>query len=44
MRASYENIIIVTRKTELDELVARFNTRAQAKFYLERAGHAFDPT
>ena len=43
MRASYENIIIVTRKTELDELVARFNTRAQAKFYLERAGHAFDP-
>ena len=43
MRASYENIIIVTRKTELDELVARFNTRAQARFYLEQAGHAFDP-
>jgi len=37
----YENVIIVTRKTELDDLVARFNTRAQARFYLEQAGHAF---
>ena len=43
MRASYENVIIVTRKTELDDLVARFNTRAQAKFYLEQAGHSFEP-
>ena len=43
MQASYEHIIIVTRKTELDDLVARFNTRAQAKFYLEQAGQAFDP-
>ena len=34
----YENVIIVTRKTELDDLVARFNTQAQAKFYLEQAG------
>jgi len=38
----YENVIIVSRKTELDDLVARFNTRAQAKFYLEHAGYAFD--
>lgn len=38
----YENVIIVTRKTELDDLVARFNTRAQARFYLEQAGHAFE--
>lgn len=38
----YENVIIVTRKTELDDLVARFNTKAQAKFYLEQAGHSFD--
>jgi NAD kinase len=37
----YENVIIVTRKTELDDLVARFNTRAQARFYLEQAGHSF---
>lgn len=39
----YENVIIVTRNTELDELVARFNTKAQAKFYLKHAGYAFEP-
>lgn len=39
----YESVVIVTRKTELDELVARFNTKAQARFYLEQAGHAFEP-
>jgi NAD kinase len=38
----YENVVIVTRKTELDELVARFNTRAQARFYLEQAGRSFE--
>ena len=38
----YENVIIVTRKTELDDLVARFNTQAQAKFYLEQAGQSFE--
>ena len=41
-RARYENVIVVTRKTELDELVARFNTRGQARFYLEHAGHSFE--
>ncbi len=41
-RTHYENVIIVTRKTELDDLVARFNTKAQAKFYLEQAGQSFD--
>lgn len=39
----YENVIVVTRNTELDDLVARFNSKAQAKFYLERAGYAFEP-
>jgi NAD kinase len=39
----YDNVIIVTRKTELDDLVARFNTKAQAKFYLEQAGQSFEP-
>ena len=38
----YENVIIVTRKSELDDLVARFNTKAQAKFYLEQAGQSFE--
>ena len=41
-RAHYENVIIVTRNTELDDLVRRFNTKAQAKFYLKRAGQSFD--
>lgn len=38
----YENVIIVTRNTELDDLVRRFNTKAQAKFYLQQAGQSFD--
>lgn len=37
----YEKIVLVTRKTRLDELVERFNTRAQAEFYIERAGGNF---
>ena len=40
--AQYENVIIVSRKTELDDLVARFNTKAQAKFYLQQAGQSFE--
>lgn len=31
-------IILVTRRTRLDELVARHHTAAQAKFYVERLG------
>jgi len=38
----YENVIIVTRRTELDDLVARFSTKAQARFYLEQAGQSFE--
>ena len=37
----FEKIVLITRKTRLDELVERFNTRAQAKFYLEHAGADF---
>lgn len=37
-----ERIITVTRKTELQELVERFGTVPQAKFYLEHAGHNFE--
>ena len=39
----FEKAIIVTRKTELEELIDRFNTPAQARFYLETAGQAFEP-
>lgn len=41
-QSHYENVIIVTRNTELDDLVRRFNTKAQAKFYLQQAGQSFD--
>lgn len=37
----YKKIILITRKTRLQELVERFNTRSQAKFYLEQGGGDF---
>src|SRR3990167_6965567 len=37
----YEKIIVVTRKTRLDELIERFNTLNQAKFYIEHSGGTF---
>lgn len=37
----FEKVVVVTRKTRLAELVERFNTRAQAKFYIEHAGGDF---
>jgi NAD kinase len=37
----YEKLVIVTRKTRLQELIERFNTRSQAKFYIEQAGGGF---
>lgn len=43
IKAAYEKVVIVTRKTELEELTARFNSVPQAQFYLERAGQDFLP-
>lgn len=37
----YEKIVLVTRKTRLEHLIERFNTAAQAKFYIEHAGGDF---
>ena len=37
----FDRILIVTRKTRLEELVERFNSRAQAKFWIERSGGDF---
>jgi NAD kinase len=37
----FEKVVLVTRKTRLDELIERFNTQAQAKFYIEHAGGDF---
>ena len=39
--AGFEKIVLVTRKTRLAELIERFNTLAQAKFYIEHAGGDF---
>lgn len=39
--ATYEKIVLVTRKTRLAQLVERFNSRGQAKFYIEHAGGDF---
>jgi NAD kinase len=38
----YEKIVLVTKKTALEELIERFNTEAQAEFYLEHMGASFD--
>jgi len=38
----YEKIILVTRKTRLEGLIERFNTRGQARFYLEHSGGNFE--
>lgn len=38
---AYEKLVIVTRRTRLEELIDRFNTRGQAKFYIEHAGGDF---
>lgn len=37
----FEKVVLITRKTRLDELIERFNTQAQAKFYIEHAGGDF---
>ncbi len=36
-----DKVVLVTRKTALDELVERFNSRSQAKFVLEARGGSF---
>ncbi len=37
----FEKLVVVTRKTRLAELIQRFNTNAQARFYLDRHGGNF---
>jgi len=41
MASLSRKIVVVTRPTRLDQLVRRFNTRAQARFYVERLGADF---
>lgn len=40
-RATENKIILVIRRTRLDDLIARFNTLEQAKFYVEHLGADF---
>lgn len=40
-RLTENKIVLVTRHTRLDDLVARFNTVAQARFYVEHLGADF---
>ena len=37
----FKKLVLVTRKTRLEGLIERFNTRSQAKFYIENAGGDF---
>ena len=39
---SFEYAIVVKSKTRLESLIERFNTKAQAKFYIERLGGNFE--
>jgi len=41
MSTEFEKIALVTRKTRLAQLIERFNSRAQARFYIEHAGGDF---
>jgi len=37
----YEKLVLVTRRTRLQQLIARWSSRGQAKFYIEHAGGDF---
>ncbi|MDH5360247.1 MAG: hypothetical protein OEX03_06770 [Gammaproteobacteria bacterium] len=39
----YEKVVVITRETQLEALVRRFNTRKQAQFYLQHSGQDFAP-
>ncbi len=38
----FEQAILIRNKTRLEQLIERFNTKAQAEFYIERSGGNFD--
>ncbi len=38
----YDKIVVITKKTALEELIERFNSRDQARFYIEHMGASFD--
>lgn len=40
-RATENKIVLIVRRTRLDELITRFNTEGQARFYVEHLGADF---
>jgi NAD kinase len=42
MMKGYDKIVVVTKKTALEELIEQFNTIDQARFYIEHMGGSFD--
>lgn len=38
---TFDKLVVVTRKTRLQQLVERFNSKGQARFYIEHAGGDF---
>ena len=40
-RLTENKIVLIVRRTRLDDLVARFNTEDQARFYVEHLGADF---
>ncbi len=43
MTSAFDKIVIVTKETQMDQLVHAFATKAQAKFYLAQAAMAASP-
>jgi hypothetical protein len=41
-RADERKVVLVTRRSRFEDLLARFNTRDQARFYVEHLGADFD--
>ena len=41
LMAGFDKLVIITRRTALEELIERFNTRDQARFYIEHMGEDF---
>ncbi|TGK20983.1 NAD+ kinase [Leptospira fluminis] len=39
---SFDRVVIITRQTRLEESIKRFNTKAQASFYVTKRGQSFE--
>jgi NAD kinase len=39
----FDKVVVITKRTAAEELAERFNTPAQARFYIEQSGAPFEP-